>query len=107
MAFLSLEGVSKYFPTLSLQVKVERTTSTINVWYTPGAIGNVIKRTGNNGQGLEPDEGKPSRPVLRGLESGNTLRLPGGSPQPLFRRSASCSLVYSNTFAKMGVRQDG
>ena len=49
MAFLSLEGVSKYFPTLSLQVKVERTTSTINVWYTPGAITNVIRRTGDNG----------------------------------------------------------
>jgi hypothetical protein len=25
--------------------------------YTPGAIGNVIKRTSDNGQGLEPDEG--------------------------------------------------
>ena len=64
---------------------MEQTISTINVWYTPGAIGNVIKRTGDNGQGLEPDEGKPSRPVLRGLEGGNTLRLPGDlrlSPHP-------------------------
>jgi len=46
---------------------------------TPGAIGNVTKRTGDNGQGLEPDEGQLSRPVLRGLVSGNTHRLPGGS----------------------------
>ena len=29
-------------------------------------------------RGLEPDEGKPSRPVRRGLEGGNTLRRPGG-----------------------------
>ncbi len=49
-----------------------------NALYTPGAIGNAIKRTGNNGQGLEPDEGQLSCPVLRGLEGGNTLRLPGG-----------------------------
>jgi len=28
---------------------VERTTSITNVWYTPGAIGNVTKRTGDNG----------------------------------------------------------
>jgi len=57
---------------------VERTTLRTNVSYTPGAIGNVTKRTGDNGQGLEPDEGKLSCPVLRGLEGGNTFRLPGG-----------------------------
>jgi RNA-directed DNA polymerase len=50
----------------------------INALYTPGAIGNITKRTGDNGQGLEPDEGQLSRPVLRGLEGGNTFRLPGG-----------------------------
>jgi hypothetical protein len=53
-------------------------TRATNVLYTPGAIGNVIKRTGDNGQGLEPDEGPSSCPVLRGLVSGNTHRLPGG-----------------------------
>ena len=51
--------------------------STIDALYTPGAIGNVTKRTGDNGQGLEPDEGQLSRPVLRGLGSGNTPWLPG------------------------------
>ena len=43
---------------------MEQTRSTINVSYTPGAIGNVIKRTGKHGQGLEPDEGQLSRPVV-------------------------------------------
>jgi len=52
-------------------------TVATNALYTPGAIGNVTKRTGAIGQGLEPDEGQPSRPVLRGLVSGNTHRLPG------------------------------
>ena len=64
---------------------MEQTISRTNALYTPGAIGNVTKRTGDNGQGLEPDEGKPSCPVLRGLEGGNTLRLPGDvrlSPHP-------------------------
>jgi hypothetical protein len=57
-------------------------TVATNALYTPGAIGNVTKRTGDIGQGLEPDEGQPSRPVLRGLVSGNTHRLPGhGSPR--------------------------
>ena len=58
---------------------MEQTRAITNVSYTRGAIGNVTKRTGNNGQGLEPDEGQLSRPVLRGLVSGNTHRLPGGS----------------------------
>src|SRR5262249_21107828 len=53
-------------------------TVATNALYTPGAIGNVTKRTGDIGQGLEPDEGQLSRPVLRGLVSGNTHRLPGG-----------------------------
>src|SRR5215468_10902092 len=52
-------------------------TVATNALYTPGAIGNVTKRTGDIGQGLEPDEGQPSRPVLRGPGSGNTHRLPG------------------------------
>jgi len=60
---------------------VEQTRSITNALYTPGAIGNATKRTGDNGQGLEPDEGKLSCPVLRGLEGGNTFRLPGGSPR--------------------------
>jgi len=42
-------------------------TVATNALYTPGAIGNVTKRTGDLGQGLEPDEGQLSRPVLRGL----------------------------------------
>ena len=54
-------------------------TVATNALYTPGAIGNVTKRTGDIGQGLEPDEGQLSRPVLRGLVSGNTHRLPGGA----------------------------
>ena len=54
-------------------------TVATNALYTPGAIGNVTKRTGDIGQGLEPDEGQPSRPVLRGLVSGNTHQLPGGA----------------------------
>jgi hypothetical protein len=40
------------------KAKAERTTLTINALYIPGAIGNVTTRTGDNGQGLEPDEGK-------------------------------------------------
>jgi len=52
-------------------------TVATNALYTPGAIGNVTKRTGDIGQGLEPDEGQLSRPVLRGLVSGNTHRLSG------------------------------
>jgi hypothetical protein len=42
-------------------------TVATNALYTPGAIGNVTKRTGDIGQGLEPDEGQPSRPGLWGL----------------------------------------
>ena len=42
-------------------------TSAINALYTPGAIGNVTKRTDDNGQGPEPDEGRLSRPGLWGL----------------------------------------
>ena len=60
------------------KAKAAQMTLVTNALYTPGAIGNVTKRTGDNGQGLEPDEGRPSRPVLRGLVSGNTHRLPGG-----------------------------
>ena len=54
-------------------------TVATNALYTPGAIGNVTKRTGDIGQGLEPDAGQPSRPVRWGLVSGNTHRLPGGA----------------------------
>ena len=76
---------------LSLQVKVDQTTSATNVLSTPGAIGNVTKRTGDHGQGLEPDEGQLSRPVRRGLVSGNTHRLPGGSPRALLRHEVASS----------------
>jgi hypothetical protein len=45
-------------------------TLATNAWYTPGAIGNVTKRTGDNGQGLEPDEGRPSRPDVCPAKAG-------------------------------------
>ena len=32
-------------------------TLVTNALYIPGAIGNVTNWTGDNGQGLEPDEG--------------------------------------------------
>ena len=74
-------------------------TVATNALYTPGAIGNVTKRTGDIGQGLEPDEGQLSRPVLRGLVSGNTHRLPGhgsqGTPRACSSRRLRCSPVYS------------
>src|SRR5712691_2294736 len=74
---LDRESASKWI-ILSPHVMVGQTISTIHVWSILGVIGNSIKRTGDNGQGLEPDEGQSSCPVLRGLESGNTLWLPGG-----------------------------
>jgi hypothetical protein len=64
-----------------------QTTSTTYVWSIPGAIDNGIKRTGANGQGLEPDEGQCSCPVLRGLGGGNIPWLPGG----LMRRAVEPS----------------
>src|SRR5215510_4201013 len=45
-------------------------TVATNALYTPGAIGNVTKRTGDNGQGLEPDEGQLSRPGVRPAKAG-------------------------------------
>ena len=72
---------------LSQDVTVGQTTSTTYVWSIPGAIGNGINRTGDNGQGLEPDEGQSSCPVLRGLGGGNIPWLPGG----LMRRAVEPS----------------
>ena len=81
-------------------------TSATNALYTPGAIGNVIKRTGDNGQGLEPDEEKSSRPVLRGLESGNTLRLPGRRKSK-FAIDSAYDEAYHAAYCKLsGSRQE-
>ena len=67
--------------------------------------GNVIQRTGKHGQGLEPDEGQLSRPVLRGLVSGNTHRLPGGSQRALDltirRQNQATTLWYDNIMPEL------
>ena len=51
-------------------------TARICVWSIPGVISNGTKRTGDQGRGLEPDEGQLSCPVLRGLGGSNVSRLP-------------------------------
>ncbi len=53
-----------------------QTTRTTYSWYTGGAITRTTRGSGARQQRLEPDGERSSRPVLRGLGSGNGTRLP-------------------------------
>ena len=68
-----------------LQAKVEQTTSIINVSYTPGVIGSIIKRTGDKGKGLSRMRGNSHVRFLGGWRvvtpSGYPV-LPGTASSP-------------------------
>src|SRR4051794_4394935 len=54
----------------------DRTGWTTCNWYTGGVIMGTTRGSGARRPRLEPDDEQSSRPVLRGLGSGNGARLP-------------------------------
>src|SRR6187402_1333720 len=56
-------------------ISADRTRSTTCNWYTGGAIMDTICGSGTGRRRLEPDDGQPSCPVLRGLRLASALSL--------------------------------
>src|SRR6185312_10999263 len=60
----------------------DRTGWTTCNWYTGGVIMGTTRGSGVRRPRLEPDDEQSSRPVLRGLGSGNGARLPDTRQRP-------------------------
>ena len=78
----------------------DQTRSTTCNWYTGGAIMETTCGSGTGRQRLEPDDGQPSCPVLRGRASGNGARLPDICCATPAMRCAACSITIIVTSMK-------
>src|SRR3954454_13423639 len=73
----------------------DRTGWTTCNWYTGGVIMGTTRGSGARRPRLEPDDEQSSRPVLRGLGSGNGARLPDDERQRVIGVGQIDELVFA------------